>query len=545
MSSSLLLGPALRHVTPHTATIWVETDAPCVVEVLGHREATFCVAGHHYALVCVSGLEPGTSTEYDVRLDGDLVWPLPSAAMPPSRIRTPDPARAVRVAFGSCRYATASVTGLSGRYGDDALDALAKALPSRPDAEWPDLLIMLGDQVYADETTPATRRRIAERRSLREAPGGQVRDFEEYTWLYAESWADSEVRWLMSTVPSAMIFDDHDVHDDWNTSRSWRSDMQATSWWQERIVGGLMSYWIYQHLGNLSPEELAADPTYAAVRAADDGEKVLREFATAADREADGGKGARWSHWRDLGPTRLVVIDSRCGRMLDGERSMLSPAEMEWIEHRLAGSYDHLLIGTSVPWLMAPALHAIEAWDERLCDKSGWRGRLGERVRQGADLEHWPAFHASFEWLAGLIADVGRGRLGPGAEASGQAPATICVLSGDVHHSYLCAADYAESMPSRVYQITCSPVHNMVPWFMRLAFTLSWSRVADHAARLLLGRIARVPKPALSWRRIAGPHFGNALGNLVLSGRHATLLVETTAKTDGRPVRPAITHDLA
>ena len=541
---SLLLGPALRHVTPRTATVWVETDTACIVEVLGHREPTFCVAGHHYALVCVDGLEPGTSTAYEVRLDGALVWPVADDGFPPSRIRTPDPARAIRVSFGSCRYATAGATELTRGYGGDALDALARALPDRPDEEWPDLLVMLGDQVYADETTPATRRRIAARRSLREPPGAQVRDFEEYTWLYAESWSDPEVRWLMSTVPSAMIFDDHDVHDDWNTSRAWRAGMQATPWWQERISGGLMSYWVYQHLGNLSPDELAADPTYAAVRAAEDGSKALRAYAEAADREADGGKGARWSHWRDLGAARLVVIDSRCGRMLDGQRSMLSPAEMRWIEERLDGSYDHLLIGTSVPWLMPPALHAVEAWDERLCERPGWRARFGERFRQGADLEHWPAFHASFAWLAGLVADVGRGRIGPGASGGGQAPATICVLSGDVHHSYVCQASYPEAMPSRVYQVTCSPIHNMVPWFMRVAFSISWSRVAEFCARLVLGRLARVPRPPLSWRRVAGPVFGNALGSLVLSGRRAHLLIETTAGTGDRPVRRAVVRDL-
>jgi PhoD-like phosphatase len=541
---SLLLGPALRYVAPRSATVWVETDAPCEVEVLGCRERTFQVAGHHYALVCVSGLRPATSTPYEVRLDGELVWPLPGAAYPPSRIRTPDPDRTVRISFGSCRYATASAAELSGGYGGDALDALARALPLRPEADWPDLLIMLGDQVYADETTPATRQRIAARRSLRTPPGAQVADFEEYTWLYAESWADPEVRWLMSTVPSAMIFDDHDVHDDWNTSRVWRTGMQATQWWAERITGGLMSYWIYQHLGNLSPEELSRDATYGAVRAADDGEEVLREFAAAADREADGGKGARWSHWRDIGSARLVVLDSRCGRMLDGERSMLSEAERSWVRERMAGSYDHLLIGTSVPWLMPPALDTVEAWDERLCDHPGLRrARLGERLRQAADLEHWPAFHASFRWLAGLVADVGRGRLGPGAEPGGLPPATVCVLSGDVHHSYVCEASYPEPLESRVYQLTCSPVHNMVPWFMRLAFTLSWSRIAEVGARVVLGRFARVPPQPLSWQRLAGPVFGNALGSLVLSGRRARLLIETTTGP-ARPVRTAVEREL-
>jgi hypothetical protein len=536
---SLLLGPVLRHVARETATVWVEVDAPCVVEVLGHREPTFRVAGHHYALVCVRGLAPGSTTPYEVLLDGAPVWPPPDSTHPPSVIRTYDPARAVRISFGSCRYATSEASDHDGGgYGGDALDALARALPDRPAEQWPDLLVMLGDQVYADEPTQATRRRIVERRGPGTAPPGQVADFEEYTWLYAESWTDPEVRWLMSTVPSAMIFDDHDVHDDWNTSRSWRSEIQATSWWADRITGGLMSYWIYQHLGNLSPDELDEDKTYADVRAAEDGEAVLRAFARAADAEADGAKGARWSHWRDLGPTRLVVIDSRCGRLLDtGERAMLGAAEREWIERRLDGEYDHLLLGTSLPWLMPPALHAVEAWNERMCEhRRPWRARLGERMRRGADLEHWPAFHDSFRWLAGLIGDVGRGA---------GAPATICVLSGDVHHSYLCEATYPDAVTSRVYQVTCSPIHNKVPGYMRLAFRLSWSGVAERVARLVLGRLARVPHPPLSWRRLAGPVFGNVLGSLVLEGRQARLLVESTAGgTPDEPVRRVISRDL-
>ena len=66
----LVLGPLLRHLGAHDATIWVETDAPCEVEILGHTERTWHVSGHHYALVHVTGLEPGTATEYEVRLDG-------------------------------------------------------------------------------------------------------------------------------------------------------------------------------------------------------------------------------------------------------------------------------------------------------------------------------------------------------------------------------------------------------------------------------------------------------------------------------------------
>ena len=35
----LLLGPLLRHVDPVSATVWVETDRACTVEVLGRQAA--------------------------------------------------------------------------------------------------------------------------------------------------------------------------------------------------------------------------------------------------------------------------------------------------------------------------------------------------------------------------------------------------------------------------------------------------------------------------------------------------------------------------
>ncbi len=77
---------------------------------------------------------------------------------------------------------------------------------------------MAGDQVYVDEDSPDTREFIRSRRDTSLPPGEEVADYEEYTRLYWESWGDPVIRWLFSTVGVAMIFDDHDVHDDWNTS---------------------------------------------------------------------------------------------------------------------------------------------------------------------------------------------------------------------------------------------------------------------------------------------------------------------------------------
>ena len=52
----------------------------------------------------------------------------------------------------------------------------------------------------------------------RAAAGDELKDYEEYAHLYRLAWSDPANRWLLSTLPSAMIFDDHDIRDDWNTS---------------------------------------------------------------------------------------------------------------------------------------------------------------------------------------------------------------------------------------------------------------------------------------------------------------------------------------
>ena len=74
----LVLGPLLRYVSDTEATVWVETDAPCEVTVLDRSARTFTVAGHHYALVVIDGLEPGSTLPYEVALDGVARWPRPT-----------------------------------------------------------------------------------------------------------------------------------------------------------------------------------------------------------------------------------------------------------------------------------------------------------------------------------------------------------------------------------------------------------------------------------------------------------------------------------
>jgi hypothetical protein len=532
----LLLGPLLRHVDPVSATVWVETDRPCDVDVLGRRARTFCVDGHHYALVVVEDLEPGSTTPYEVRLDDVQVWPPRNSEFPPSRIRTPGRQGPFRLAFGSCRYASPRTVEKSEGIPPDALDLYAGRVAALPEDQWPDALVLLGDQVYADELTKQTRSWLRRRRDGRKethSPDDQVADFEEYTRLYFESWRDPQVRWLLSTVPSSMIFDDHEMIDDWNTSAAWRSRMSQEPWWHGRITGGLISYWVYQHLGNLSPQELAENKTWQAILglggpggagATDDAGPMLREMAERADAEP---ASIRWSFVRHWGEARLIMIDSRAGRVLEeAERRMVDDAEFDWIEaamHRAADEgVEHLILGTSLPWLLPHAIHNLERWNETLNARhhGRWRGRLAESVRQAADLEHWAAFGHSFERLGASLATVARGD-------QGRAPSTALVLSGDVHHAYAAELVQPDDLTTRVHQLTVSPLHNQAPHPIRVGFEIGWSRAAKRFTAAL-GRLAKARPTRLEWEKQAGPFFGNQIGELVLEGRSARFILSVT-----------------
>ncbi|MFC3448743.1 alkaline phosphatase D family protein [Amycolatopsis speibonae] len=517
---SLLLGPLLRHVDEKSATVWVETRAEGEVEVLGTTARTFEIRGHHYALLVLTGLEPGSCVEYEVRVDGEKAWPLEGSAFPPSRIRTlPGNGSRFRLVFGSCRKPHDDDA-----LGPDALAAYARRMADGEEADWPQALLMLGDQVYADETTDETQEWLSRRRDTAEPPGTEVADFEEYTHLYHEAWGEPAIRWLLSTVPTSMIFDDHDVRDDWNTSYTWQRQMRAQPWWKERLRGAIMSYWVYQHLGNLGPAELAEDATFQkAVTSGGDNADLLVSYADEADNERDGTKGARWSYRRDFGTVRLLVIDSRAGRILaGGTRSMVDEDEFDWIEKNAAAPCDHLLIGSSLPWLLPPVVSHLQSLNERSCARPGRRGRFAEKLRQAADLEHWAAFRASFERLAAMIAREGR-REDP--------PATIAVLSGDVHHAYIAEARYPRPVESAVYQLTCSPVHNAMPRPLKPIFAATWSPRLASLARRWATRGGVGPDP-VTWAKLSGPHFGNVVATVEATGRTAVTTIEQ-ATVDG------------
>ena len=212
-----------------------------------------------------------------------------------------------------------------------------------------------------------------------------------------------------------MIFDDHDVHDDWNISDAWVREMRATA-----VVGGAHHAARSCRTGSTSTS--ATWPRRSSPRsrcsrssrAADDGGPRLREFARAIDREP---AASRFAFHRDFGRSRLVVIDSRAARVLaEGRRDMVDDEEWQWIAEHARGAFDHLIIASTLPVFMTPGIDGLEAWNEAVC--SGAWGRLaaraGEKLRRALDLEHWPAFQRSFRTMIELLHELAEGPDAPG-----------------------------------------------------------------------------------------------------------------------------------
>ena len=438
--AKLILGPLLRYVGETEAVLWVETDEPCEVEVLGHHRAHLLRRRPPLRARDRRRARAGR----DPRVRGRArrragAGPRTTASFPPSVIRTLGGDGPLRLCFGSCRVSLPHHAPYT-LPKDDSRGRRASSTPSTrsprrcssaPPEEWPHALLLLGDQVYADEVSPETLAFIRKRRDIRKPPGEEVADFEEYTRLYRESWADPAIRWLFSTVSCSMVVDDHDINDDWNISAAWVEEMR-----REPTGGPSASARGSPPTGSTSssatsrPSCCARASCCAGVREADDGWEVLREFAANERRHPRRRPLELLPRPRPHPADRARLAlraDPRGGPALDPRRGGVGMARGP-PRGRLRPPADRDL--GPVPARARPAPPRALGRGDLRRGLGRARRRLGEKLRRALDFDHWAAFGDSFERLAGLLARAGAGRYGP-------PPASITVLSGDVHHAYL------------------------------------------------------------------------------------------------------------
>jgi len=154
-----------------------------------------------------------------------------------------------------------------------------------------------------------------------------------------------------------------------------------------------------------------------------------------------------------------------------------------------------------------------------------------ERLRRAIDMEDWPAFSRSFESLVEMIGALASGRDLP-------APASISVLSGDIHFSYHARIHYpaAAGLAAPVHQLVNSPIRNALTPPEKLGMRIAMSPVAALAARALR-RSTGLRRTPMHWRMDHGPVWDNCIGKLMFLGRHASVSVErASADADGNPV---------
>ena len=177
------------------------------------------------------------------------------------------------------------------------------------------------------------------------------------------------------------------------------------------------------------------------------------------------------------------------------------------MDEQLQGGVRHLLVVTSLPFLLPIGLHHVESWDEAISQGAWGRfaARIGERLRQMVDLEHWAAWQNSFQSLA---QDPDRDR---GWRAGAPRRETLMVLSGDVHFSYI--AEVERSAGGRIVQAVCSPVRNPLPIVMRW-FSVVMSYGLARPVGAVVARSAKVPDPPFEWTTTKGPWFDNNLSVL-------------------------------
>ena len=211
---------------------------------------------------------------------------------------------------------------------------------------------------------------------------------------------------------------------------------------------------------------------------------------------------------------------------------MVDAEEWRWIEDKASGDFDHLLLGTSLPVLLGPGMHYLQAWNEALCAGVWGEGakRWGERIRRSQDLDQWASFHDSFVVFTGLIQRVAAGE-------KGYPPASLTILSGDVHHGYLAEAKFREArVESPVYQAVCSPLRNALPGKKSRLQDIAWAKTGKLAGHLL-SRLAGIEAPDVTWRLTHDkPWFENHVATLELESRRAKITFEEAVQDDsGEP----------
>ena len=220
--------------------------------------------------------------------------------------------------------------------------------------------------------------------------------------------------------------------------------------------------------------------------------RVCERSRCKADRES---AASRWAYYRDFGRSRLLVIDSRAARVLtEGHREMIDPEEWQWIEEHTRGSFDHLIIASTLPVFMAHGIHHLESWNEAVCDGvwGTWLSRLGGTTAA----RRRPRALAR---LSRFLRTTGRPASQHQSPVAAAKPRPRSSCSGAMFTRPTSPRSHSETEAgsSRIFQIVCSPFRN--PLHAGAATRHPLDELASRRLRL------REARPTLQSLPVLGP----------------------------------------
>ncbi|MGH2353236.1 MAG: hypothetical protein ACRDI2_02020 [Chloroflexota bacterium] len=302
------------------------------------------------------------------------------------------------------------------------------------------------------------------------------------------------VRRALANVASYMIFDDHEVTDDWNLTRRWVERVQASPVGRMILRNGLLAYGLFQGEGN--------EPARYADEASPNGRLLARAgdlfpadadeppvLAAAAEIDQLLGLGGdtplvRWNYQVPGARHRVIVPDTRTRRIYAGEitpAALISPVEIDAQipAGPLPAGIEALVVIAAAPVLGVPVIETLgQSLASRVGDFLHAIGRREHPGYQDPDMEAWAHDPIAFELLLERLAPYRR----------------VIFLSGDVHYAAGAELSYwrqGDDAASRFVQFTSSGARNSWPAAVQ-SFVRSFS-LAQRILRLL------IPIEQLAW----------------------------------------------
>ncbi|WP_373888741.1 alkaline phosphatase family protein [Massilia sp. ZL223] len=321
---------------------------------------------------------------------------------------------------------------------------------------------------------------------------------------------------LLAHVQTLMIFDDHDISDDWNLSAKWESTVYGHPF-ARRIVGNaLVAYMLCQGWGNrpemfgTALDELAA----LAATAAPDG----RLDAPVQDALVKRLLSFRqWGYVVRTKPT-VIVLDTRTRRWRNRYRPGHPSGLMDWealteLQHELLDETEAVIVSPT-PMFGVKLIEVVQ----RIATSAG--------LALSVDAENWMAHRGAAGSMLNIF-------------SHSRTPGNYVVLSGDVHYSFAYDVELRDSdRPPHIWQITSSGIKNEFPrrlldWLDRLN---RWLYSPRSPLNWFTKRRDLVFTPHLPDRRQHGERVWNGagIGQVWLDAQGRPLRI-VQHNADGRP----------